>query len=273
MTRWLSLMGATALALTACASSGEDGRRAGAPAAPSADTILMGAPVVYMDGVRLVNTSSCTGDSCLVTIIPGSSQTFRVQHVDFRDSDFFGISDRQRRNGVRVAKVAAAEERAGALTGYGAWGQFNAALYGVESIVTADATTSFALTASSGTAAGSNPVAGAATWSGAMVGVMLEADDLGEAVMGDADLAVDFSSATLDLALTEIAGISTGAGERRHHLGGCAHGERRVQRGKDSRVRSTGRTTRRPAASSIPRRWWASSPSAETEERSAGTGG
>ena len=160
---------------------------------------------------RLLNTSSCTGDSCLATIVPGSSQTFRVQHVDFRDSDFFGISDRQWRNGVRVAKVDAAEERAGALTGYGAWGRFNAALYGVESGVTADAMTSVALTASSGTAAGSNPVAGAATWGGAMVGVTLEDDDLGEAVMGDADLAVDFANATLDLALTEIAGISTGA--------------------------------------------------------------
>ena len=44
-----------------------------------------------------------------------------------------------------------------------------------------------------------------------MVGVTLEADNLGEAFMGDADLTVDLSNATLDLALTGIVGVFTGA--------------------------------------------------------------
>ena len=66
--------------------------------------------------------------------------------------------------------------------------------------------------ASLGRVSGSNPLAGSATWTGAMAGVKVGSASIGEEVAGDAALSVDLAATTLDLEFTNIAERSSGAG-------------------------------------------------------------
>ena len=64
-----------------------------------------------------------------------------------------------------------------------------------------------------GTPTESNPELGSATWTGAMAGIDEEngADTFGNLVTGDASIAVDFDEDTVDVSLTGINDLDTGA--------------------------------------------------------------
>ena len=121
------------------------------------------------------------------------------------------------RNGVTLGQYRTETKNADGITareiGYGAWLDYNAfstslATY-YRGAVSDGYYAAFVAGFSFGDDAGSRPVSGSATWTGAMTGTDLEFQN---AVQGDAAVTVDFARNNAGVAFTNIKDLGTGSG-------------------------------------------------------------
>ncbi len=151
--------------------------------------------------------SFCTGSTCTV-IYQGESVMVNLLDID-PSASTTAITGQQLRNGVQTGRLASSdgETRFDAL---GVWGEYNAATTGAGSTTLDGLAIRFVVPASVGYASAANPVSGGVLWSGAMTGMKFGDSGLEAEVAGDAAMAVDLVGATLDLAFTNIAELSSG---------------------------------------------------------------
>ena len=204
---------AAALILASCGGGGPPAPPTppGPPASDPAvfDTFVAGDVLLGAQDRLYRAESLCSGSTCTVTY-QGESVTVDLLEID-PSASATAITGQQLRNGVRTGRLAS-NDGSTRFDALGAWGEYNAATTGAGSTTLDGIAIRFVVPASVGYASAANPVSGGVLWSGAMTGVKFGDSGLGAEVAGDAAMAVDLVGATLDLAFTNIAELSSGTG-------------------------------------------------------------
>ena len=158
------------------------------------------------DGRAARFSPRCAGDECVVSV---QGSTFRATSASLRllQSDT-AITPVMSGPGIHVARLRGRTSDGNAIHGYGAWMEHNA--FSTEFIEAADKST--VNSESGGWSPRTNPIDGPATWLGAMVGTDYSAGAGNlKTVQGLAALEVDFDAVTVDVALTRITDLESGA--------------------------------------------------------------
>ena len=202
---------AAAFILASCGGGGGGGGASPPDPSPpdySFDTIVIG-DVLLGAQERLYRAESvCSGSVCTVTYLD-ESITVDLNDID-PSASTTTVADRQLRNGVQTGRLTASDGDT-RFDAFGAWGEHNAATTGAGSTSLQGIDIRFVVPTSVGYGSASNPSSGSASWAGAMAGVKFGSAGLGAEVAGDAAMVVDFEGASLDLAFTNIAELSSGA--------------------------------------------------------------
>ena len=177
--------------------------------ASSFDTIVVGDVLLAAQDRLYRAESSCSGSRCTVTYLDEST-TVDLREID-PSASTTTVTDRELRNGVQTGRLTAGDDGASRFNAFGVWGEYNAATTGAGATSLEGIDIRFVVPTSVGHASAANPVSGSASWAGAMTGVKVGESGLGAEVVGDAAMTVDFAGASLDLAFTDVAELSSGA--------------------------------------------------------------
>lgn len=172
------------------------------------DTLVLGDTLWWIDGQVCRIETSCAGNQCVMTFL-GEQDVVATSDFDPRDEETVQFVNETRCNGVTVVRLRDTDDPGHG--GYTAWANYVLAIAGVSRGTGEDFGFDLFIPASLGNGSGSSLVGGSTVWTGAMVGVDVEASQPGQGVLGDAALEVDFPTATLDLTFSNIAGTENGA--------------------------------------------------------------
>ena len=182
----------------------------------SADSLLMSDVVVSADmlGSDFRIQANCSGTACTLEMLGERETVSLSDFTDDAEGEWPAAMETHR--GVSLVSETAldyADDPLEAATGYGGWLDHNFFVvahgtFSDEEI--GDVSIPFAM--SIGDAAGTNPVAGGAAWSGVMVGTDVSAAaSRSHRIRGDADIAIaDFANPGVGVAFTNIQDRDTG---------------------------------------------------------------
>ena len=180
----------------------------------TSDSLLLSDIPLFIDeGAPDRLQTRCSGPRCTLTG-PASSDIIGLSDFS-NDADYEPVmADR----GVSLAQGTARlsdqvedSEIEGEELGYGGWMDYSG--FGIEwaSFSIDDIPVDAVLSYSVGQATGTNPVSGAASWTGVMVGADVSAlTTRGHVIQGDAEITVDFSNTNVDVAFTNIYDLDAG---------------------------------------------------------------
>ena len=183
----------------------------------SVDSVIISDVLAYqgIDGVIRVPTA-CTGLSCTVTLPDGSTEQINLYdpEPDTGTTEYQLIMEHE---GVSIGQYRYRDGKGTAdqfeLLSYGGWLEYSAFEVAVGSLPSiARPEISLALSASYGSASGSDPSSPTgsmeAHWDGVMVGVEMDSTHRGNVLHGEAKARVDFTISTFDMRFENVVDLN-----------------------------------------------------------------